>query len=175
MFSFEMIGILIAVGTYILNARKERKLKLSEMYNTLEFASIDLFRFEIEHHEKFWVLYDTSQKMPEKGTKEFWVLKEYVCQILNLFEMAVEFVRGKLFRPDIFVTWAVWIWEIGSYENFQVIWEDTKQNYSTSLVMTIDKAISISKMEISDRDKKKKFYEYIKEKFKCDVSDHIDM
>jgi hypothetical protein len=53
---------------------------------------------------------------------EAYRLKEYTCQILNLFEMACRFRRKNVMEAEVFGSWVIWIWEVCQRPVFRRQW-----------------------------------------------------
>jgi hypothetical protein len=148
-----------SVFALVRESRKQRKeshnqneLTKSEIYQRLEFASIDLFRFEFEHGETCQRLYDNNNPITVEEEKSnpvvFRKLMNHVTSILNLFEMAVEFRKKDILPHEIFATWVAWMFSMGQYKSFINIWNweeeegvTVSEHYSPTLHKVIELAI----------------------------------
>jgi len=128
---------------FIVNSNENKKILKREIYQRLEFASIDLFRFEMEQSDKCWKLYNEDfdiAKEAEGQTERD--LTNHITQILNLFEMSTELHNKKIIDDKIFSTWVPWIYEIAKYKNFQYLWkEDLNNHYTKDLYDLIEISI----------------------------------
>ena len=100
-------------------------------------------------NEIHWIYDDDDSTIPSDKSLH-WACSEYICQIMNLFEMAVEFSIQKHFESEIFLTWVRWFWDVGYTKKFPAIWEKIRTNYTPAMRMSLDKCIAIAK---SIRDK----------------------
>lgn len=179
----QILTVLIAVFVYFRESNREKSIARREIYQKLELASVDLFRFEFENAKKLWCFYSdfTEDRFPEKTSYEYWALQEYVCQIMNLFEMIVEFKKQKIIDTQVFLSWIQWFWDISNAQNFLPIWSDIRMNYTVPLRNAMDAGIAFARREKSDtkeqmgseRDSSDVMYEEflrkIGQQFDCDV------
>jgi hypothetical protein len=148
----QIIGIIIAATMVIVtnrhNAENADDTQRQLIYQTLELESVRLFRFECEHPElvaRLW--YPERPALPEtmrypEEVREF-QLREYICQILNLFEMACRFRSQRIFEAEVFKSWVIWMWELCNEKAFQVQWKqkELNLNYVERLREIIDAGI----------------------------------
>ncbi|MBM3609550.1 MAG: hypothetical protein FJX29_14080 [Alphaproteobacteria bacterium] len=131
----QIIGVLIAAAMIVVtnsfNAKQNQSNARQQIYQTLETQSIELFRFEAQHPElvsAFWepeefARMDTSAMLLKAGSRSFqYQLRQYVCQMLNLFEMAFRFRRDEIAPADVFSSWIVWMWEVAAEPRFRELW-----------------------------------------------------
>lgn len=135
----QIIGIIIAATMVIVtnrhNAENADDTQRQVIYQTLELESVRLFRFECEHPElvaRLW--YPGLPALPETlryptEIREF-QLREYMFQILNLFEMACRFRSQRIFEAEVFKSWVIWMWELCSEEAFQKQWEEGELKFN---------------------------------------------
>lgn len=150
----EFWGILAAIGeigavvallfVYKYESNQTQVIERREIYQRLEFASIDLFRFEHANEDVFravWV--DTTVAVPD--SLEYLRVKQYMCQILNLFEMSVSFLKDDIISADIFASWVIWMYELSGRPAFQHAWaQDLRANYVESLRAVLDRAVVLA-------------------------------
>lgn len=163
-----VIGATMVVVQLSFNSFQYRKTGHQQIYQALELASINLFRFECEHPELVAELWFesgplTRQKEGVSNLVLRYQLKAYICQILNLFEMACRFRKDKIFEPEIFGSWAIWMWELCCEPVFQREWKDgeLKWNYVSSFRVIIDDGIEISQKPGEYADKRRQFFRKI--------------
>lgn len=129
-----------------LQAYKERQIARDQIYQQLEFESVNLFRFEIENVNIARIVWDdtvTFENLKEDKNKEFQVY-QHICQILNLFEMAVRFKVDGVMHEDVFKSWEVWIFELCRSEIFLNFWflEGIRENYIKKFRHIIDEVLT---------------------------------
>lgn len=136
----QFLSVLAIFIVFIAQVRMEKKVRKREIYQRLELAAIDLFRFEISNSEICWILYAHDRQFPKVDTKEYRELTNHITQILNLFEMIVEFRNEKIVELKIFSTWIAWFWELSQLKNFVLIWNEIKTHYTKDLQFIIEAA-----------------------------------
>jgi len=141
----QILTILIAVVLYFRESRREKNIAKREIYQKLELASIDLFKFEVQNAKDLWCVYSAEEKFPEKNTAARWAVQEYVCQIMNLFEMIIEFKIQEIIDEQVFLSWVQWFWDMSCADNFEKIWDDVGMNYTAPLRKAINSGITIAK------------------------------
>ena len=169
----QAISIIGAALTFVfaqsIEKKKDRKQANKESYQQLEFASIDLFRFEAENIELIRPIWEENREIPSKNTAEYIVLMNYVCQMLNLFEMAIKFRKDKTLLPEVFGTWIAWFQLLVMSPGFHEIWKDVRMDYLPELREIMDSGILIAKQE-TDKDLcKSNFYQFVSSVIKCDT------
>lgn len=173
-FLIQTAAVFVALSTFLIahfvNAAKDRKNANREIYQKLELASIDLFRFEADHIEYIRPVWEETTPLPPAQTAERNVVTNYACQMLNLFEMAIRFRKEKIMPAEVFVSWISWIYDLCNAPHFPEIWYDTRLNYTMDLRKIINKGVeyTISK---SISDSKMEFYKFIGGHFKCSEID----
>ena len=147
----QVVSIMGATATFIIaqsvQKNRDRKLANREVYQQLELASIDLFRFEAGNVELIRPIWEKDKEIPSKNTAEYIVLMNYVCQILNLFEIAIRFRKDKTLLPDVFESWIAWFQLLVSSPGFPEIWQDIRMDYLTELRTIMDGGIQICQKE----------------------------
>lgn len=133
-----ILGIVAAAMGIIISNRqqayKEQQASRDQIYQQLELESINLFRFEIENVDIARITWDdeitTFDELQKDKNKAYQVL-QHICQILNLFEMAVRFKRDGIAHEDVFMSWEAWIFDLCNSQIFLNYWylEGVKDNY----------------------------------------------
>jgi hypothetical protein len=172
---FQAMSIIVAILTFTITSTisriKDRKITKRDVYQKLEFASIDLFRFEAENVDLIRPIWEDATLIPPKSKAEYIVTLNYVCQMLNLFELAVKFRRNKTMPSDIFGSWVAWFFLLIKAPGFAVMWDDLRFDYTEELRCILDKGVSL-KEKSDDEDKiKVDFYRYVGSIMKCSVID----
>lgn len=142
-----ILAVLVAVGTFVWSqrseGRKNRKMAAREVYQGLELAAIDLFRFEANNIGLIRPVWELDEKLPDKKSTRYYVTLNYVCQILNLFEMAIQFRREEIMPEEVFKSWIAWFGQLILSPKFEEIWPELKENYTESLVRILDHGITL--------------------------------
>lgn len=167
----QAISILAAVLTFItaqaIEKRKDRRQANRNSYQQLEFAAIDLFRFEAENIDLIRPVWETGKEIPNRNTAEFVVLMNYVCQILNLFEMALRFRRENILHPEVFGTWISWFRLLISSKGFRAIWKSVRMDYLPELREIMDGGIQIAEEETKEDQIEERFDKLVSSILKC--------
>jgi len=113
------------VFTYIRRTEQANRAANQQIYQTLELQSVKLFRFEADHPdlvEKLWFSpVPQLPSMPHEHTARY-QLREYICQMLNLFEMAYRFRVRDIMEAEVFGSWVIWMWELCESDVFCHFW-----------------------------------------------------
>jgi hypothetical protein len=150
----QMAGLVIsAIGivfTYLMRSEQANRTANQQIYQTLELQSVQLFRFEADHAdlvERLWYgevpekLVTPELELPPRDEAELYVLRQYVCQMLNLFEMAYRFrVRG-IMEAEVFGSWVIWMWELCESDVFCAFWK-SKDNLPANYVKGFSEAMT---------------------------------
>src|SRR4051812_5593350 len=100
-----VVTLLIFVCTTWWNRRQSLIATNRQIYQALELASIKLFEFEcVKANEElvrlvWFASHDDLKGLQSEPVKNFQA-REYMCQMLNLFEMACRFCRASVFEPQ---------------------------------------------------------------------------
>jgi hypothetical protein len=125
-------GFAVSLISWLLEKRKENKLTQRELYQQIELASIDLFRFEGENEELISYVWE-KKDLPPRDSAKYYCIVEYVAQILNLFEITCRFKKQKVIEDQVFGTWVKWFFDMWFAPNFPVFWEAAQLNYTSEL------------------------------------------
>jgi hypothetical protein len=131
--------------TFVMGSEQSTRNARQQLYQTLEIQSILLFRFESDNPDRVCSLW-AKDTAPTNRVEEFCV-KQYICQILNLFEMAVRFQIQGVLPKDVFGSWVIWMWELCENKVFHHFWlskDDLPFNYIRELRSIITKGIAIA-------------------------------
>lgn len=140
----EILVMLASVAAVLygfhLERRRDREIARREIYQRLELASIELFRFEADHLDLIRPLYDGSP--PPVDPAAFHAYRNYLSQILNLFEMAAELYCDGVVDEDVFASWVAWFREVGQAPGFKPMWDGgLRDHYTGALCEVMDRAI----------------------------------
>lgn len=144
------ISALGIVFTYVMRTEQTQRNAQQQLYQTLELQSIELFRFECDHPHLVKALWfdPPADKNAAKDEVLAYSTRQYVCQMLNLFEMAIRFRMQGILLPEVFGSWVIWIWEVCECRNFQEMWlddADLPANYIPDLREILSVGIEISR------------------------------
>jgi hypothetical protein len=157
-------GFLFACLSFYWQGRRDTRNKRREIYQNLELASVDIFRFEAQNStivEKVWF----AGKLPKKGTVEYETVRAYVYQILNLFEMAVRFRRQGIMPNDVFGSWVIWFYDLCSAPGFSALWPDMRWNYLPELREILTEGLTITSRHDAEA-ARQKFFEFMATQFR---------
>lgn len=159
------LSVLIAVISFIIKeyfeSRRDLKSANREIYQKLELASIDLFRFDASSSQISGILWADDKDLPRLGSSERFAFLNYVCQILNLFEMSIRFRKEKIMPPEVFGSWVIWYYDVFSRENFIPIWKEVKLNYTCDLRRFVDKRLEILDSGETQEKQQEEFFEFV--------------
>lgn len=132
-----ILGIVAAAMAIIISnrqeAKKEQQSARDQIYQKLELESINLFRFEIENVKLARTIWEDEQSYEQvkSNEDEAYRVLQHLCQILNLFEMAVRFKHNRIAHEDVFNSWKAWIFDLCRSDLFLHYWylEGIKENY----------------------------------------------
>jgi hypothetical protein len=127
---------------FYMQSRREQRGLQREIYQRLELASIEIFRFEADHLDILQSL-NSAEHRCSKDSQEYKALIAYVTQVLNLFEMAVRFREQKIMPNDVFGSWVIWFYDLCAADNFPYVWEDLKFNYLPDLREMMNTGVSL--------------------------------
>lgn len=165
------VALLITCAFFYIQILRERGGLKREIYQRLELASNDIFRFEAEHLDLLECLY-SAENFCDKNSQTYRGLIAYVTQVLNLFEIAIRFRKQKVMPPDVFGSWVIWFYDLCSADNFPSVWEDLRFNYLPELREIMDTCISIiaqQKMEGTPDVARKRFFDFMATRFEDEI------
>ncbi|MBN2152089.1 MAG: hypothetical protein JW839_11620 [Candidatus Lokiarchaeota archaeon] len=125
-------GFAVSLISWLLQKRKETELMHRELYQQIELASIDLFRFEGENEELISYIWE-NKEIPPRDSAKYYCITEYTGQILNLFEMTCRFKKQKVIEDQVFGSWVKWFFDMWFAPNFPSFWEAMQLNYTDEL------------------------------------------
>jgi len=143
-----LISALGIAFTYVMKSEQANRNSKQQLYQTLELQSIELFRFECQKPDlvrQLW--FETTDHAKPADEAARYCLRQYVCQMLNLFEMATRFRTSRVLPEDVFGSWVIWIWELCNCPKFQEFWldeDDLPSNYIPELRNVVTAGVQIS-------------------------------
>lgn len=166
------ISALGIVFTYVMRTEQTQRNAQQQLYQTLELQSVELFRFECDHPHLVKSLWfdPPAVEGAEKDEVLAYSTRQYVCQTLNLFEMAIRFRMQGILLPEVFGSWVIWIWEICECRNFQDMWlgeGDLPANYIPDLRDILSAGVEIARSNPEGgKNNTRRFFKV--------VADHLD-
>lgn len=160
---------LFAYFTYFHSLRRSRKREMEQAYRetylTLELAANDVFRFEADHPELVRQIFEKGAVLPAEEAAERVILLDYVCQILNLFELATRFRCEQIVPKDIFESWVAWMYQIWTAPGFITLWPTIRHDYTEGLQKIMDFRAG------EGPDVEKRFYKHVRHVIDCSAVD----
>ncbi len=146
----QMLGVIVAaamiVVTNAFNARQAERTSRQQIYQTLELQAVSLFRFETGRGDlvgQLWVDEADGGTPPKDAIAEY-QLSQYICQFLNLFEMAFRFRKEDVVEHQVFGSWVIWMWSLCERAPFRERWKgDMRMNYVPDFRAVIDEGVRL--------------------------------
>jgi len=147
-----LFGMVLAGLAILIGIRERTRQEQVETYQKLEFASIDLFRWEIEHLDLVRRFRDDPSKDPPRpqrdGTTfdasgEEYALTQYGCQVMNLFEVALRLHEEGTMPREVLGSWAIWMWDFITTHSFARFWAENRENYVNDVRQLFDSAVTL--------------------------------
>lgn len=168
-----LISALGIAFTYVMRSEQTNRNSKQQLYQTLELQSIELFRFECEHPDLVQRLWFEEKlgfgSLPADQALKY-CLRQYACQMLNLFEMATRFRTLRVLPEDVFGSWVIWIWELCNCKQFQDFWlddDDLPSNYVRDFREVITAGVEIANREEPEEKKRFDFFTTVAERLNC--------
>jgi len=155
------VGLITFILTKILDYRQERRIANREIYQRLELAAIEIFRFDACQINTIKPLWDKNIAIPPKDTAEHIAFINYVCQILNLFEMIIRFRKERIIPTEIFESWISWFYSLSCAPHFPDVWFEVRWDYTKDLRIILNYSVSLSFSEPNEMKRRKDFYYFV--------------
>jgi hypothetical protein len=173
-----LISALGIAFTYVMRSEQTNRNSKQQLYQTLELQSIELFRFECEHPDlvqRLW--FEEKQDFGSLPTDLAlkYCIRQYACQMLNLFEMATRFRTLRVLPEDVFGSWVIWIWELCNCKQFQDFWlddDDLPSNYVRDFREIITTGVEIANRDETEQKKRSDFFADVAERLNCWEIEH---
>ena len=160
-----ILSALGAVYAWWVSKRRDQNLQRRELYQSLELASLDIFRFEAEHPELVEALWVEGSLPPATDIVGRYTAENYAAQFLNLFEIAVRLRSDRSLPEEAFGSWVAWIWSVAGAPGFASLWPSLRRHYVERLRGLMDDAI-----ELQDQvDGEAAFYAAVGGIFQCSI------
>jgi GNAT superfamily N-acetyltransferase len=140
-----ILAVIVALVTYISTAKKQQEIESKSIYQQLELASIEFFKWEASYKNELARIFNEYKKEDITISDEDEILMETWCwQQLNLFELCLYNINkkhGQIFPSEVFGSWLPWIHEFAQEPCVIRIWPEIKYNYLPECRETIENAI----------------------------------
>lgn len=140
-------GIMLALGTFVLQNRSALRAQRNSVYQTLELESIEVFKFEAEHRTSITPFKrpvaraDELEKLKKDAVSQM-LARKYYEMTCNLFEISIRFHRTGIITPDIFASWTAWYFDQLTEWGFRALWNELRPNYTSELRVLFDPYVS---------------------------------
>ncbi len=162
-----LVAVLTFAITHFVSEARDRATANRETYQRLELASIDLFRFEADHMEIIRPVWEDRVPVPPPGTAEHTAVVNYVCQILNLFEMAIRLRKEGVVPPEVFGSWVIWYYNLANAPHFGEIWDEVQYDYTFELRQIMNVGVFLAETESDEEARVDKFFASVARGLKC--------
>jgi hypothetical protein len=160
-----ILGAPAAVYAWWVSKRRDRHLQRRELYQSLELASLDLFRFEAEHPELVEALWVEGSLPPDADVTARYTAENYAAQFLNLFEIAVRLRSEGALPEEAFGSWVAWIWSVAGAPGFAALWPSLRPHYVERLRTLMDEALELQDQPGGEA----AFYAAVGRMFECPI------
>ena len=140
-----ILGFFFTILVFVFNRRKDQGLQQRRNYLMLELEASRIFNVCVQQPEiALYLNGEPEQKVPDRLLDERGY--RFVCQCLNIFEIAISLRREKHISADLFATWVSWFHELGTSKRFADYWNTRKlrTNYKADLRDIMDVAVELS-------------------------------
>lgn len=120
-------------------ASQDLALQHRSNYLKLEFEASRIFTVALDRPDIPRYLrgeFLTEQTGADLQERAYW----FVCQELNLFEIAISFYRDGQITDELFATWVSWFHELGTSKRFGGYWVDLRTHYKFEMQQILDAA-----------------------------------
>jgi hypothetical protein len=193
-----MVSLLVAGAGFFIQQGRANKLQKTEIYQRLELASNEVFKFEAEKSKilekyrdekrqdskcatviraisEFDVLEASGQGDEDLFTQyrtleeERRILRKYYEQTLNLFEVAIRFRQSGTLEHEVFGSWVIWYYDTLCEWGFRWLWDELRCNYTAQLRAVFDPFATSDFETLSEEDRKKRFFIHVGRLVRCPV------
>jgi len=174
----QVAGIVVTatgiVFTYVMKSEQTNRTANQQIYQTLELQSVELFRFECDHRDLVEALWYAEPREPQNvaDAVQEYRLKQYICQMLNLFEMAYRFRVQGIMGDDVFGSWVIWMWELCSTSVFRHFWADPNglpANHVKDFRALMQMGVDLHDEALGDDARRAEFFKMVADELGCDV------
>ena len=160
------IGLILTIGMFAYQQFKENRFHKFNIYQNLEFASNEIFRFEAAHSEEIAsFLKVTKDQHGPNG--DIFIIDSYLYQILNLFELAIKYRKENLLDKNVYGSWVIWKYDILESWYFRQCWREIRLNYTKDLRDIFDGSVDGFDPAMNVADRREKFFSHVAKILKC--------
>ncbi|WP_417319085.1 GNAT family N-acetyltransferase [Emcibacter sp.] len=162
------IAIVATLATFAYQMSQSRKLKRQEVYQELELASNEIFRYEAQYaailqHILCAERTDRIYTGEEKG-----VADNLIFQTLNLFEIATNFRDQGIFDAKVYASWVIWQYDTLDSWYFRENWPNYRTNYTRELRKIFDEPVRKYKSFADEEARQNDFFEHVAKVLNCE-------
>ena len=128
----------IALASFIYTSKRQREIEKNGMYQQLELASIDFFRWESSNRTE---LSRIREEYPNVSAEDKKLEETYCTQVMNLFELCIHNQGKRTLPGKVFGSWLPWIYEFANEPGFDKVWPEIRLNYIPKCREVIESAI----------------------------------
>jgi len=133
-----IITAIIALTSFIHNSKRQREIEKNSMYQRLELASIEFFKWEASNRKELRII---KEKCPDITDDEDKLLETYCTQALNLFELCIHNENTRMLPDKVFGSWIPWIYDFIHEPGIIGKWNELRLNYTPECREIIERAI----------------------------------
>ena len=133
-----LIAAIIALVSFKSTSKIRREIEKNHMYQQLELASIDFFKWEAENRKD---LLNLKKEYPNDSDEDRKLVETYCTQAMNLFELCIHNEITKTLPDNVFGSWMPWIYEFAHEPGVDKMWSEIRLNYLPECREVMDSAI----------------------------------
>ncbi|GER05478.1 hypothetical protein JCM17846_31600 [Iodidimonas nitroreducens] len=162
-----LAGLFLTLITFIIQTRLANRTRLGEIYQELEVASNEVFRFEAEHADRLAPFLQETPPSETLPASDRLIADNRLFQILNLFEIATRFRRKRFFEPDVYASWVAWQFDLLQNWYFRAVWPTICDNYTSDLRHIFDQPVADHDDDVPFAQQKTDFYLHVAKTLDC--------
>jgi hypothetical protein len=162
------LGLIVTLCVFAIQQRRLEKVRKQEIYQRLELASNDLFRFTAGNAPVL-AAYGSMEKDPgfEPTAADSMVADNHIFQTLNLFEMAARLRYAKVFEDEVFGSWVIWYYELLGSWYFRDSWTEIRPNYTSEIRRVFDRPVREFDPRMDDDQRRRQFFAHVARELGC--------
>ena len=138
------LAAVIALGSFVYSSIRQRAIEKNSMYQQLELASIEFFRWESSNRVE---LSKIREKQSYDSSDDRKLLETYCVQAMNLFELCIHNKITRTLPDNVFGSWLPWIYDFAHEAGFDKIWPEIRLNYLPECRKVMESAIKNERNE----------------------------
>jgi len=120
------LAAVIALASFVYTSMRQREIEKNSMYQQLELASIEFFRWESSNRVELSRIRKAYQNASDDDKT---LVESYCTQVMNLFELCIHNEITRTLPGNVFGSWLPWIYEFAHEPWFDTMWAKLKLNY----------------------------------------------